>query len=423
MARVVIEGLTKVFQGPNGETIRAVDHVNLTVEDKELLVLVGPSGCGKTTLLRLIAGLEDPGEGTISIGGQIVVSVQVVGQASRLPRRASRPPWWLRGRDALLTGGTPAPLPEQLQVVDAVAPKDRDIAMVFQNHALYPHMTAYENMAFGLKLRNCPKEEIGKRVGEAAELLDLTDCLDRPPGELSGGQRQRVGVGRAIVRKPTLFLLDEPLSNLDPQMRVQMRTGLSRLHHRLASTMLYVTHDQIEAMTMGDRIAVMNKGVIQQIAEPMQLYQRPANLFVAGFIGSPSMNLIPGSLVQSGNDLYFQHHAANGPVGEIRVRLEDETVARMAAYAGKEIIFGIRPEHVEHSIHVSNPPQGRTLEAVVEVVEPTGSETHVYLAGGQRSIVARFPGTDRIRVHQTVSVVMDMRQALFFDPQTEKIIV
>jgi multiple sugar transport system ATP-binding protein len=370
MARVVIAGVTKVFQGPKREAIRAVDQVSLTVEDKELLVLVGPSGCGKTTLLRLIAGLEELTEGTISMDGQ---------------------------------------------VINDVPPKDRDIAMVFQTYALYPHMTAYENMAFGLKLRNCPKAEIAKRVTEAAEMLDLTDCLDRPPSELSGGQRQRVGVGRAIVRKPRLFLLDEPLSNLDPQMRVQTRAGLARLHQRLAATMLYVTHDQVEAMIMGDRIAVMNKSVIQQIAEPMDLYERPANVFVAGFIGSPSMNLISGSLVKSGKELFFQQQAANGHAGQIKLRLEPGTSAGMTDYIGKNVILGIRPEHVEHSIHVPTSPREWTFEGKVEIVEPTGSETHVYIACGRHSIVARVPGADRITVHQKISVVMDMRRALFFD--------
>lgn len=376
MARVVIEGVTKVFQGPKSEQIRALDHVNLTVEDKELMVLVGPSGCGKTTLLRLIAGLEELTEGTISIDGQMI---------------------------------------------NRVAAGDRDIAMVFQNYALYPHMTAYENMAFGLKLRHCPRAEIEKRVKEAAEMLDLTDCLDRKPTELSGGQRQRVGVGRAVVRRPRLFLFDEPLSNLDPQMRVQMRTGLSRLHERLASTMLYVTHDQLEAMTLGDRIAVMNRGVIQQIAAPMQLYQRPANLFVAGFIGSPPMNLLPGSLVPNGKELFFEQPAASGTTG-LRLRLEPEKAAGVIAYAAKEVVLGIRPERVAHRIHAPNIPPEWTFEAVVEVVEPSGPETHIHLGGGQSSMIARVPGDGRITVGQKVPLAMDMRQALFFDPKSEKLI-
>src|SRR5258706_2307762 len=291
MANVVLRSVTKKIDGH-----LIVSNFNLDIPDREFCVLVGPSGCGKTTTWRMIAGLEEATSGEIWIGNQLV---------------------------------------------NGVPPKERDIAMVFQNYALYPHMTAYENMAFGLKLRNCPRHEIEKRVKEAAEMLDLTDCLDRTPRDLSGGQRQRVGVGRAIVRKPRLVLFDEPLSNLDPQMRGQLRTELSRLHQRLASTMLYVTHDQVEAMTMGDRIAVMNRGVIHQIAEPMQLYQSPANLFVAGFIGSPSMNLLQGSLAQNGNDLFFRSQMRNALLGQINLRLEPETVERMKAYTVKRIILCI----------------------------------------------------------------------------------
>ena len=253
MARVVLEHLTKVFQGPRGEGIRAVDDASLTIGDKEFVVLVGPSGCGKTTTLRLIAGLEEATSGSVSIDGQ---------------------------------------------PMKGVAPKERDVAMVFQNHALYPHMSAYENMAFGLKLRKLPQAEIQNRVKAAAEMLDLSNCLDRRPPALSGGQRQRVALGRAIVRRPKVFLFDEPLSNLDAQMRAQMRKEIAKLHARLAATMIYVTHDQVEAMTMGERIAVMKEGVIQQVAEPMNLYQHPASLFVAGFIGSPPMN-------------FFEHPTSN----------------------------------------------------------------------------------------------------------------
>jgi multiple sugar transport system ATP-binding protein len=375
MARVVIEGLTKVFPG---EYVRAVDNLNLTVEDKEFLVLVGPSGCGKTTTLRMIAGLEEVTRGTISIAGQ---------------------------------------------VVNEVAPKERDIAMVFQNYALYPHMTAYENMAFGLKLRKCPGAEIEKRVQEAAGILDLTNCLERRPSHLSGGQRQRVAVGRAIVRKPRVFLFDEPLSNLDPKMRAQMRAEISRLHQRLAATMIYVTHDQVEAMTMGDRIAVMKDGVIQQVAEPMELYQQPANLFVAGFIGSPPMNLIKGSLVRKGGALFFQKQTGIDRGGHIMVRLEDGTAARLDAYIGKEIVFGIRAENITSKVHAPDAPAERTVETVVEVVEPMGAETYVYLAIGHGSIVASVPASDRITVNQKLSVVIDTREAHFFDPGTERIIV
>jgi multiple sugar transport system ATP-binding protein len=245
MARVVIENLTKVFQGPDDEGIRAVDNLSFAVEDREFLALVGPSGCGKTTTLRLIAGLEAATQGTISIDGKIV---------------------------------------------NNVAPKDRDVAMVFQNHALFPHLSAYENMAFGLKLRKCPRAEIEKRVMEAAELLALNGCLQRQPQELSGGQRQRVAIGRAIVRRPRLFLFDEPLSNLDAPLRAQLRGEIARLHVHLRATMIYVTHDQVEAMTLGDRVAVMQAGVIQQVGEPEEIYRRPANAFVAGFIGALPMN-------------------------------------------------------------------------------------------------------------------------------------
>ena len=245
MARVVIENLTKVFKGLGGQVIRAVDNISLAAEDQEFLVLVGPSGCGKTTTLRLIAGLEEATHGTISIGGRIM---------------------------------------------NGVAPKDRDVAMVFQNYALYPHMSAYENMAFGLKLRRCPKAEIERRVNEAAELLGLNGCLKRQPHELSGGQRQRVAIGRAIVRRPRLFLFDEPLSNLDAPLRAQMRDEIARLHGQLGATIIYVTHDQVEAMTLGDRVVVMQRGVIQQVGEPEELYRRPANPFVAGFIGALPMN-------------------------------------------------------------------------------------------------------------------------------------
>jgi multiple sugar transport system ATP-binding protein len=245
MARVVIENLTKVFHGPAGEIIRAVDGVTLAIEDQEFLVLVGPSGCGKTTTLRLIAGLEEATHGTISIAGQIVT--------------------------------------------DAV-PKDRDVAMVFQNHALFPHLSAYENIAFGLRLRKCPSAEIERRVMEASEMLGLNGCLKRRPEELSGGQRQRVAIGRAIVRRPRLFLFDEPLSNLDAPLRAQMRDEIAALHAQLNATIIYVTHDQVEAMTLGDRVAVMQAGVIQQVGEPVELYRRPANPFVAGFIGAMPMN-------------------------------------------------------------------------------------------------------------------------------------
>ena len=292
MAQVVLERLTKVFQGPGGEGIRAVDNLSLVVEDKELLALVGPSGCGKTTTLRLISGLEEPTSGTISLNGQVV---------NRLP------------------------------------PKDRDIAMVFQNHALYPHMSVYENMAFGLKLRHFPKAEIDQRVKEAAQILDLGACLDRKPAALSGGQRQRVALGRAIVRRPKLFLLDEPLSNLDAQTRLQLRAEIARLHTRIGSTMIYVTHDQVEALTLGQRVAVMKDGVIQQVADPMTLYRQPANLFVAGFIGSPPMNFFDGTVSAEKDALVFEEQRSHGAAlpQPITVLLDGVSALRLRGYLGK----------------------------------------------------------------------------------------
>jgi multiple sugar transport system ATP-binding protein len=378
MARVVIEGLTKVFSGARGESIRSVDNLNLTVEDKEFMVLVGPSGSGKTTTLRLIAGLEEPTEGTISIDGR---------------------------------------------AMNDVTPNERDIAMVFQNYALYPHMTAYENLAFGLKLRKCPGAEIEKRVKEAAEILGLGRCLDRRPSELSGGQRQRVAVGRAIVRKPRLFLFDEPLSNLDPTMRAQMRAEISRLHQRLDVTMIYVTHDQVEAMTMGQRIAVMKDGGLRQLAEPMALYQHPANLFVAGFIGSPPINLIRGSLVRKIDGIAFQEEIREGGNARLILRLNGDATAGLAAYAGKAVILGIRPENIANKPQAPDAPAEWTFETTVEIVEPMGPETYVHLAIGSGSIVARWPIKDPIRLNQKLSVVIDMREAHFFDPLTEKMIL
>ena len=379
MAQVVLEHLTKVFQGPGGETIRAVDDACLTVQDKELLVLVGPSGCGKTTTLRLIAGLEEPTTGTISINGQ---------------------------------------------VVNDLPPKARDIAMVFQNHALYPHMSAYENMAFGLTLRHYSKTEIDKRVRDAAQILDLTACLDRKPSALSGGQRQRVALGRAIVRRPKLFLLDEPLSNLDAPTRMQMRAEIARLHAHLAATMIYVTHDQVEALTLGQRIAVMKEGVIQQVADPMTLYRQPANLFVAGFIGSPPMNIFQGMLSAKGDTLFFEEQAGNTravPTPFI-VRLDIASVPPLRGYLGKPVALGIRPEDVAClSPQPKNPPEG-ALEAVVEVIQPMGSETYLHLASHAHSFVARVRATERFSLNQRVLLTFDMPDAHFFDPASGRTI-
>jgi multiple sugar transport system ATP-binding protein len=372
MAQVVLDRLTKVFPGSGGEVIRAVDNLSLEVGDHELLALVGPSGCGKTTTLRLIAGLEEPTAGTISTGGQVV---------NQLP------------------------------------PKDRDIAMVFQNHALYPHMSAYENMAFGLKLRHYAKAEIEQRVKDAAQMLDLTSCLDRRPAALSGGQRQRVALGRALVRQPRLFLLDEPLSDLDAQTRLQMRAEIARLHTRLAVTMIYVTHDQVEAMTLGQRVAVMHAGVIQQVAAPADLYHHPANRFVAGFIGSPPMNFFEGRLLEKDDALVFQETGRDcqSTPNLVTVPLEKASRSTLRSSVGKQVVLGIRPEHIAClPLSADGPPEHR-IEAVVEVVQPLGSETHLHLAGQAHSFVARVSATNRFQGGQKVSFFFDVRHAHFFD--------
>ncbi len=373
MARVVLENLTKSFKGPRQETVAALNNLNLTVADKELLVLVGPSGCGKTTTLRLIAGLEGVTHGTVSIDGQMV---------------------------------------------NDIAPKERDIAMVFQHHALYPHMTARENLAFGLKLRKHSRAEIAQRMSEAAEMLGLADCLDRRPEALSGGQRQRVALGRALVRKPKVFLFDEPLSNLDAQMRVQMRREIAQLHSRLAATMIYVTHDQVEALTLGDRIAVLRQGSLQQVAGPMELYRRPANLFVAGFIGSPPMNFFQGTLVTEGAGLVFQEEGTSG----FKLRVDGEMNSRLAGWAGKKVTLGIRPEHIAEKTGAGDAPAGQVVEALAGVVEPMGPETFLYAANGSHSFAARLRADFHAAAQQKVSLVFDMRQAHFFDPATENAI-
>ncbi|HEX3799102.1 MAG TPA: sn-glycerol-3-phosphate ABC transporter ATP-binding protein UgpC [Verrucomicrobiae bacterium] len=368
MALVVVENLSKIFKGPRGETISAVTDANLTVNDGELLVLVGPSGCGKSTTLRMIAGLEEISSGTISIDGR---------------------------------------------AVNGVPPKDRDIAMVFQNFALYPHMTVRENLAFGLMLRKVGSVEIQERVNRAAEMLGLNACLDRHPQELSGGERQRVSLGRAIVRQPKLFLFDEPLSNLDAQMRVQMRREIATLHHQLSATMVYVTHDQVEAMTLGDRIAVMRAGVIQQIAEPMALYHQPANIFVAGFIGSPAMNFFQGTLVKKEGAFLFQADA-------FTARVDAAMETSLSHFNDKKIVLGLRPENI------SDVPDGRTanekVSVVAEMTEPLGAETYLYAKTGGHALVARIHEQQRIAAKETMPLYFDMKHAHFFDPVTEKAI-
>ncbi len=368
MAQVRIENVTKVYEP--GE-VKAVDQISLDVESKEFVVLVGPSGCGKSTTLRMVAGLEEITSGKIYIGDRLVNNV-------------------------------PA--------------KDRDIAMVFQSYALYPHMTAFENMAFGLSLRGYPKWEISNRVKEAAEILGISKLLERRPRELSGGERQRVAVGRAIVRKPLVFLFDEPLSNLDAKLRGQMRTELNKLHLRLQSTMMYVTHDQMEAMTLGNRIAVMHQGVIQQVADPATLYAKPVNRMVASFIGSPPMNFIRGRIAQRNGKSFFEE-------GPCKVKIADEVVPRIASHAGRKVLLGIRPEDIYDKLYVQYAPPENTVTATVEVVEPIGSEVYLHLILGSHSIVARVGGHERPRAGQDMDVVFDMTKVHFFDPDSEEAIV
>ena len=339
----------------------------------KLLALVGPSGCGKTTTLRLIAGLEEP------------------------PR---------------------APFPSTARLRNNVPPKDRDVAMVFQHYALYPHMSVYDNMAFGLKLRRFPRTEIAQRVKDTAQILDLTACLDRKPAALSGGQRQRVALGRALVRRPGVFLLDEPLSNLDAQTRLQMRAEISRLHARFGSTMVYVTHDQVEAMTLGHRVAVMKDGRLQQVAAPIDLYQHPANLFVAGFIGSPPMNFFEGTLLGKEDALIFQERtssAAPAP-NPLKVGLDDTCAPLLRTCVGKRVIFGLRPEHITCGPHLPEILSESAVETVVELVQPLGSETYLHLAGHVHSFVARVWAADHFSASQKVWLTFDARQAHFFDP-------
>ncbi|HAH19933.1 MAG: glycerol-3-phosphate ABC transporter ATP-binding protein [Omnitrophica WOR_2 bacterium GWF2_43_52] len=367
MAQVSLKDVSKVY--PGGVT--AVNKVSLGIENKEFMVLVGPSGCGKSTTLRMIAGLEEISSGELYLGDKLVNDV-------------------------------PA--------------KDRDIAMVFQNYALYPHMTVFENMAFGLKLRRYPKAEIEKRVNDAAGILGLKRLFSRRPKELSGGERQRVAVGRAIVRKPLVFLFDEPLSNLDAKLRVQMRTEIHKLHLRLATTMIYVTHDQTEAMTMGDRIAVMKDGLVQQVADPITIYDHPVNKFVASFIGSPPMNFMLGRIIKKDSRFYFDE-------GKIKVKIVEEMNRIIASYAGKEIFLGIRSEDIYDKLFVSTAPPENIVRATCEVVEPLGSEVYLYLNTGKHSFIARVGAHDRPLINQDMDLVFDMSKVHFFDKDTEATVV
>ena len=359
MATVELQNLSKIYEGG----VKAVDNANISVGDKEFLVLVGPSGCGKTTTLRCIAGLEEITDGELSIDGT-------------------------RMND--------------------VAPKDRDIAMVFQNYALYPHMSVYENMAFGLKIRKYPRSEIETRVRDAAQVLDIEELLERKPKALSGGQRQRVAVGRAIVRKPKVFLFDEPLSNLDAKLRVQMRAELASLHTRLQATMVYVTHDQVEAMTMGDRIVVMRDGVIQQIGTPLALYNTPVNRFVAGFIGSPPMNIMKVNLKESGGGLVVEEAG-------FQIEVAPAHQDRLRSHVGRDLFMGIRPEDLTYA----EGARGGAVTAVVDVVEPLGAETHIYLTVGSNQFIARVGPEVDVRVGTEIALSPNMDRVHYFDLETE----
>ena len=365
MASVTYDHVYKRF----GETI-AVNDMNIDVADQEFLVLVGPSGCGKTTALRLLAGLEEISDGKIMIGDRIV---------------------------------------------NDVAPKDRDIAMVFQSYALYPHLSVYDNMAFGLKLRKLPKEDIKRRVNDAADILGIQDLLERKPRQLSGGQRQRVAVGRAIVREPKVFLFDEPLSNLDAKLRVAMRAEISKLHLRLQTTFIYVTHDQVEAMTMATRIAVINKGLLQQVDTPQKLYDSPNNLFVAGFIGSPAMNFFPAKLQKDNGKLMVD-------TGPFAVPIPSESAKLYESHIGKNVIFGIRPEDLHDPKFTPPNVHTENVETQVDVTELMGNEIFLHMLSGQNSFVARVDPRSNLRVGEKTQIAFDMDNFHIFDAETEEAI-
>jgi len=365
MAKVILENVSKHFVSKGSTEVVAVKDFNLEIEDKEFVVFVGPSGCGKTTTLRMIAGLEEITQGNIYIGDRLI---------NRVPA------------------------------------KDRDIAMVFQNYALYPHMTVYDNLAFSLEMRKFSKEEIAQRVREAAEILNIPELLKRKPKALSGGQRQRVAVGRAIVRKPQVFLFDEPLSNLDAKLRVQMRGELKKLHERLSSTIIYVTHDQVEAMTMGDRIVVMKDGLIQQVGRPLDLYFHPINKFVAGFIGSPTMNFVETQFVRSDNRLLVQ---ADG----FRLMVPEEKARNLQEYVNKKVILGIRPQDLSKA---SAPIEGETIEAFVEIIEPIGNEIYLDVKSGRDSLIASVDPKTKVSPHQNILLQANLENMHLFDIDDER---
>ena len=378
MASLSLKHIYKKYPGG----VIAVSDFNLEIQDKEFIILVGPSGCGKSTTLRMVAGLEEISSGELFIGDRLV---------------------------------------------NDVAPKDRDIAMVFQNYALYPHMTVFDNMSFGLKLRKTSKEEIRRRVEEAARILDIEHLLERKPKALSGGQRQRVALGRAIVREPKVFLLDEPLSNLDAKLRAQMRTEITKLHQKLGTTFIYVTHDQTEAMTMGTRIVVMKDGLIQQCDAPQVLYDKPCNMFVAGFIGSPQMNFIEGKVLKDGEDFFVEYGSEDtktraGVKYKIKLPAEKNANDALVPYVDKEVIIGIRPEHVHNEPnYLETMPEG-IVEANVEVTELMGAETYLYMNSEGHSINARVSPANTARPGDTIKITIDPSRIHLFDKETEKTI-
>ncbi len=365
MAGLILKNLTKVYDNSQQ---KSVDNFCLDIEDKEFIILVGPSGCGKSTTLRMIAGLEEITSGELYIGEQLV---------------------------------------------NDVSPKDRDIAMVFQSYALYPHMTVFENMAFGLKLKKVPKDEIKRRVSEAAKILDIEHLLDRKPKALSGGQRQRVALGRAIVREPKVFLMDEPLSNLDAKLRVQMRAEIGKLHQRLQTTFIYVTHDQTEAMTMGTRIVVMKDGIIQQVDTPQNLYDKPVNMFVAGFMGSPQMNLISATLVGKDNGLYLEFGSNKIKVPESKIN------DAVKAHVGQEVVFGIRPEDIhDEEAFIATFPDA-TISVDVDFSELMGAETYLYLLADDSKFTARVNPRTTAKTGDSIKVAFDLSKLHIFDKETE----
>ncbi|URZ14663.1 ABC transporter ATP-binding protein [Clostridium felsineum] len=366
MADLSLKHIYKIYDGE----VTAVKDFNLDIADKEFIVFVGPSGCGKSTTLRMIAGLEEITKGELSIGGR---------------------------------------------VVNEVSPKDRDIAMVFQNYALYPHMTVYENMAFGLKLRKTPKDVINEKVKKAAEILDIAHLLDRKPKALSGGQRQRVAMGRAIVREPKVFLMDEPLSNLDAKLRVQMRTEIAKLHKNLQNTFIYVTHDQTEAMTLGTRIVVMKDGVIKQVDTPQNIYEKPKNLFVAGFIGSPQMNFVDSKVSENNGKVVVYIDNDEIPVPE-----DFGKILKDKGYIGKNVTVGIRPENMDDDAEFIEKHKEAVIEAKVEVTELMGAETYIYLSKGNASFTVRVDGASRAKAGDKIKIGIDTSKLHVFDKETEE---